>query len=68
LPHLENLPDSVARPRIKELQIEWMRHGNMPVPIEIPEYNLTMYFYYGDSDLVRRLYYLPIFEALMVVP
>jgi len=59
LPELEELPDSIAFAQARELQLEWQRQGNKPVSIEISEYGLKFYFYYGDSDQIRRLRYLP---------
>ncbi len=59
LPRLEELPDSTAYKRAAKLMKEWVSQGNEPIPIEISEFGLILYFYYGDSDQIRRLRNLP---------
>ncbi len=43
-----------------------MRQGNEPLPLDIPEFGLRFYFYYGDSVQIRRLRYLPWIEVGVV--
>jgi two-component system, NtrC family, sensor histidine kinase KinB len=66
LPELDELPKEEANERAKALMRQWNRQGNFPVPLELDEYNLTQFFYYGDSDQIRRLQYLPWIEFVMV--
>lgn len=66
LPELDELPKEDAVNRAKDLMRQWVRQGNFPVPLELEEYNLTQYYYYGDSDQIRRLRYLPWIEFVMV--
>ncbi len=66
IPELDNLDYETAQNTARQHQVEWQRQGNEPVPIDIPEYGLTFYFYYGDSDQIRRLRYLPWIEVGVV--
>lgn len=66
LPDLEGLPLKEARKKARRYQHDWVRQGNSPVSIEIPEFGLTYYFYYGDSEQIKRLRYLPWIEVVVV--
>lgn len=66
IPELESMDYETAQDNARLYQVEWQRQGNQPVPINIPEYGLTFYFYYGDSDQIRRLRYLPWIEVGVV--
>ncbi len=65
LPELENQPDDIARNLAIKHQKEWLTSGNKPVAIEIPEFNLKYYFYYGDTPQIRRLRNLPWIELVL---
>ncbi|MBM3327064.1 MAG: hypothetical protein FJY65_08830 [Calditrichaeota bacterium] len=66
LPELEALPDDAAKTRALEYQKAWLKSGNEPVAIDIPEFGLVYYFYYGDTPQIRRLRYLPWIELVLV--
>lgn len=66
LPELEEIPSTKARSKALAIMADWVNGGNPPLPIEIPEYGYTMYFYYGDSTQIKRLQNLPWIEGLMV--
>ncbi|MDP8239918.1 MAG: HAMP domain-containing sensor histidine kinase [Candidatus Hatepunaea meridiana] len=66
LPELDELPRKTALKRAEHYKGEWLRQGNEPVPIEIPEYGLKFYFYYGDSEQIRRLRMMPWIEVAVV--
>ena len=66
LPELDGIPKNQARSKALGIMADWVKHGNPPLPIEIPEYGYTMYFYYGDSAQIKRLQNLPWIEGLMV--
>ena len=66
LPELDELPKEDAIKRANELMRLWARQGNFPVPLVLDEFDLTQFYYYGDSDQIRRLRYLPWIELIMV--
>ncbi len=66
LPDLDRLPEEAALIRARDYQREWLFRGNEPVLIEVPEYGLTYYFYYGDSPQIRRLRMMPWIEMAVV--
>jgi len=66
LPQLDDMPTEPAKAKAIKYQQEWVKAGNLPLPFEIPEFNLTYYFYYGDSDMIQRLRLLPWIEVLLV--
>jgi signal transduction histidine kinase len=66
LPELDDIPIDDAHQKAIAIMADWVNSGNLPLPIEIPEYGFTMYFYYGDSAQINRLQNLPWIEGLMV--
>jgi hypothetical protein len=66
LPDLERLPNELAQARARSYQHEWVGQGNPPVMLEIPEYGLKYYYYYGDSNQIRRLRMMPWVEVAVV--
>jgi hypothetical protein len=66
LNELDKLPDDEALEKAKEHISEWQHSGNEPIPIEISEFGLKFYFYYGDSEQIRRLRVMPLVEVVIV--
>jgi len=66
LKELDELPDSAALEKAGKYIPEWLRAGNEPIPIEIPEFGLKFYFYYGDSEQIRKLRIMPLVEVVIV--
>ncbi|MCF7810956.1 HAMP domain-containing histidine kinase [bacterium] len=66
LNELDEAPDDEALEKAKHFIAEWSKSGNEPVPIEIPEFGLKFYFYYGDSEQIRRLRVMPYVEVVIV--
>lgn len=66
IPLLDRLSTEEAAEKAVELQQEWIRQGNDPISIEIPEFGLVNYFYYGDSEYIRRLRFMPWIEIAVV--
>lgn len=66
LPELDELTDTTAQKKASRYTAEWLRIGNEPILVEIPEFGLKFYFYYGDSDQIRRLRVMPLVEVVVV--
>lgn len=66
LPDVDSLPPEIASEKLASYKDGWLRQGNEPIPFEIPEHGLKFYFYYGDSDQIRRLRMMPWVEVAVV--
>ena len=66
LPELDKLPGELWQTRAQAYQRTWVAQGNKPLLLEIPEYGLKYYYYYGDSDQIRRLRLMPWVEVAVV--
>ncbi len=66
IPELEAYPTEIALRKAVKYMEEWQRQGNQPVPFEMPEYGLKQYYYYGDSDQIKRLRMMPWVEVAVV--
>lgn len=62
---LENLPLPDAQREAQRMMKIWMRQGNRPVEVNLSEFGLTLFFYYGDSPVVSKLRVLPWIEAFL---
>ncbi len=66
LQDIDSLNSEASQKRAKQYIEEWLRQGNEPVPFEMPEYGLKQYYYYGDSDQIKRLRMMPWVEVVVV--
>jgi len=66
IPELEGMPRETALRKAVKYMEEWQRQGNQPVPFEMPEFGLKQYYYYGDSDQIKRLQVMPWIEVAVV--
>ncbi|MFN3822087.1 MAG: sensor histidine kinase, partial [bacterium] len=62
---LENLSLPDAQREAQRMMKSWMRQGNLPVEVNLSEFGITYYFYYGDSPAVSKLRILPWIEAFL---
>ena len=63
---IDSLNNEASQKRARHYIEEWLRQGNEPVLFEIPEYGLKQYYYYGDSDQIKRLGMMPWVEVVVV--
>lgn len=66
LPELDSLPYGLAQLQAADYQNDWLKQGNEPVELILPEHGLKFFYYYGDTSQIMRLRILPWIEAIIV--
>ena len=66
LPELDSLSYGLAQLKAADYQDDWLKQGNTPVELVLPEHGLKYYYYYGDTPEIIRMRFLPWIEAIVV--
>lgn len=66
LPELDTLNFTVAQMLATDYQRQWLKQGNQPVLLEVPEHSMKFYYYYGDTPQIMRLRMMPFVELAVV--
>lgn len=66
LPELDSLSYALAQMKADDYQREWLKQGNQPVLLEIPEHHMKFYYYYGDTPQITKLKILPWIEVIVL--
>ncbi len=66
LPDLDSLSYGLAQLKAADYQTAWLKQGNEPVELTLPEHGLKYFYYYGDTHQIKKLRILPWIEAIIV--